>query len=340
VDALVAGALVNGADVSVIALFVVNTTIVHGYVDAVAIGAIDILAGLGSAIVGRLAAVGLLLVLAGPLVVTWRDIANVHGADLAIVAHAVGCTAVLLETIVALVLRVADIIGTRIAVIALLAGQAATRNRRVVAELVRATMVGADILEAILTDALWREDGKVDHAGGSGLGVDAVSAVHISLAAPRGHHLPVAKTVLAHIYRAWVTIVTDHICGLRSTALGPHWSLHADPINTFVNGAPDTVIAFLVRLAASRGREDLVLAVILNAGSHGARVTVFTVGIVVAAVRVIGVLVHAITFDALVISAGIFVQATLVFDADLVLLMDARVHLAEIGGGRVFVVAL
>ncbi len=82
-------ALVDGTNVIVVAILCVHATVVHGLVDAVPISAEGNLAGLWFAIIGAGAAVSLLVILAGALLFAGGNVADVDGADLAVVAHTI-----------------------------------------------------------------------------------------------------------------------------------------------------------------------------------------------------------------------------------------------------------
>jgi hypothetical protein len=128
--------LVDGADVIIIAFLVVDAAVLLVHVNAVSILTEDVLALLVSAVIRGLAAVKLFTVRAGSLVLTCWNIADIQGADVAVVAHAAVGAALIDQLAVALAVCVADIQGAGVGISAVLIGQATPGDRCIVTEFV------------------------------------------------------------------------------------------------------------------------------------------------------------------------------------------------------------
>ncbi len=239
----VGSTLIDGADVVVVALLVVDTAVIHGLVNAVAVGAICELANLRLAIIRGVAAVGFLVVNAASFLGPRFDFANVDGADLPVVAHAIGSATVAGQGILALVVGATNVIGAGISIVAVVADEATSGRGGVVAELIGAALVGTDIDDAVFALASGGNRCKVDLARGPGHCVDAVGAVGVLLAATGGHNLPIAESILASIDSAGVAVVTHQLGGIWSATLGSHREVGTAPVLTFIDGAADAVIA-------------------------------------------------------------------------------------------------
>jgi len=339
--ALVAGALVDGAHVAIVTFFVVNAAVLLGHVDAVAVLAVAVLARLGNAVVGGLAAFGFVFVLALPLAFSGGNVADVDGADVCVVAHPVGGAAVLFENVGALVIGAATVGGAAIAVVALDIGEAAARLQVVVAVFRRAGVLGADVVDAVgAALALGWRHVMVHVTGVAGDHILAVHAVVIDLATAAGGEHPLAQTVFARVDSARIAVVADDGRGARSAALGAHRRVVAHPAQAFVYGAADAVVAFQRCFTAVFPIQDLVFAYFVLAGPCGTRVVIVAILVVVAAVRVVGVLVDAEAVFTVVIGARVVIDAGFVCNARLALVVNAGVHLAVVIGGRVVVVTL
>jgi hypothetical protein len=336
----VANALIDGADVVVVAIFSVDTAVVHWLVNAVPVGAMSFLASLRFAIIGAGATIRLLVVLAATLLFTGQDVTNVDGADLAVVAHAVRGAAIVPQRVLTFVVRVANIVCAGVSVVAVIVDEATSRGRGVVTELIRATLVGTDVDDAVLSLAGRRDGGEVYLARGPGDGVDAVGAVGVLLAATGSYNLPVAESVLAGVNGTRVAVIADQFSRIRGTALGPYRRVGTAPVFALVNGATNSVVALQRSLAATGGLQNLILAGVIDTGTGRAGVIVVTISVVIAAIRVIGVLVDADSLETPVFSAGVAVLARAVVNAGLVLAVDASIHLAEVVGGGIFIIAL
>ena len=159
-----------------------------------------------------------------------------------------------------------DVFGARVAILTTIICQAATGSRVVIAELAGATFNGADVDDTVFPFAGWRNCREVHLAGGTGHRIEAISAVKILLTTAAGDGHPFTLSVFAVIQGTRVAVIADKLRSLWSAALGANGRMPTGPVDAFVYGAADPVVALQRALAASWSSQNLVFTFVLDAG--------------------------------------------------------------------------